>query len=94
MIRPQRSANLSYGTDSVAQSLRSVLAAAPAVRIESDPVNAPGKAGAIDLTALYPAIFAPQARSPFMTRTARALAFRLTVFGTAAAAMVLIHHSF
>jgi hypothetical protein len=49
--------------------------------------------------ALYPALFvpaqrpAPAALRPLLVRSVRAVAFRLSVLGTATAALVILHHN-
>lgn len=90
MIAAQRSTHLSYSTDAISASLRPLLAA-PTIRIESHRAETSRASAALDLTALYPHLFAPVKQSSFVIRTARAVAFRLSVFGTAAALLVLFH---
>ena len=92
MIIANRAAALAYGTDTVAHSLRTVLAA-PARAIETAPRQAAPAAPA-DLAALYPHLFAPAAAPvPAVGRLVRAAAVRVSILGTAAAFMIgVLHH--
>jgi len=90
MIIAQRSASLSYGTDPVADSLSSFIAA-PIARIAGCAEAETIEGAALDLNRLYPALFAPAHRPSLLLRSARALAVRLAVLGTGAALLVILH---
>jgi hypothetical protein len=94
MIFAHRSSGIRSSIDPVAQSLRSALTAA-VVRSETRPATATLTARSsapLDLERLYPRIFAaPQQVT--VSRSARALAFRLSVVGSFGAALIaLIRH--
>jgi hypothetical protein len=92
MIIASHPVRLTYGTDSVAHSLRSsVTTHAPAV--VPHPTEAAGRSGAaLDLNRLYPAIMNAAPQTTPVVRATRALAFRLSVLGTAAGMLAILHH--
>ena len=94
MIIAQRTAGLSYGTDPVAQSVRSVIAA-PAARlgVHSHVQARSAASPSADMQRLYPGVFAEETGPSAFVRARRAAAFRVSVIGTAAVMMLaLLRH--
>jgi hypothetical protein len=94
MIIQAPSSHTSYSTDATAQSLRAFVAA-PALRTVAryEDAAAPARPGRLDFAALYPNLATPAKPRRALPITAlRGLAFRLTVIGSTAAMLGLMHH--
>ncbi len=85
---------LSYGTDAVAQSLRPMLdsRSVDAPRASRAPETAPAGRGELDLARLYPSLYAAPVTEALPIRAIRGLAFRLSIIGSMALMIGLLHH--